>query len=129
MRVLLALLALCLAPASALPQDQPKTAPRASNVCSVPLLRMSTPRNLDPLIVSKVAPVADRMPVTQGPAPPCDEPNKSLSAARQVPGSLRWRLSEGALKRLLRQSPVDRAPATGDKENPSQPEPQPPPIK
>ena len=114
MPVLLALLVLCLAPVSALPQDQPQTAPRASKACSIPLLRMAVPPDLDPLIVSKVAPVADPMPVTQGPAPPCDEPNKSLSAARQLPGSLRWRLSEGALKRFLRQSPRSPALATGE---------------
>jgi hypothetical protein len=66
MRALILLAALCLASATAFPQARP-------TVCSIPLLRLAAP-DIDPLIVKKMPPASDNMPLVKVPAPPCDEP-------------------------------------------------------
>jgi len=49
------------------PQPQPKR-------CSVPLVRVPLPADLDSGIVKRMAPEISRMPKVSLPAPPCDEP-------------------------------------------------------
>lgn len=85
MRGLIFLAALCLASATAFPQARPRVNPLPSAVCSIPLLRF-TPGNIDPLIVKKLPPASDNMPLLRVPAPPCDEPAAQSSELAQRSG-------------------------------------------
>jgi hypothetical protein len=73
MRALFYIPALCLASATAFPQDLPRVDAPPSAVCSIPLLSFAR-GNVDPLIVKKMPPANDRTPLVKVPAPPCDEP-------------------------------------------------------
>ena len=106
---------------AALGQEQPAFSP-PTKLCSIPPLRI-VPGNVDPGIARKLPPARDHMPLVNPPAPPCDEPNRLLSAVRPMTESLRLRLLGEQLKRLREKFQTPAPPAK--EEGSAQPEPKP----
>ena len=104
MRTLLYLSAFFVSGAIAFPQAALVVNPAPSAVCSIPLLRVVVPPNLDPLIATKLPPVSDKAPAVKLPAPPCGEAaaQASVPARRQAGPMGRIRTLQNPFSTLIR---------------------------